>query len=138
MKIAALKSKLEEQEKHVISLELKLLELKTLLQEKEDIIRVYTEENNQIKEILKSKEETITLLKDILYKKFEIDPIDKNWNKIDPKKIGEKEIGEIINCADLQKKQIGEFKASVIYPLYKLTHSFGKTKLGKRIQKIIK
>ena len=38
----------------------------------------------------------------------------------------------------IQKRIIGQFKSSIIYTFYRVTHTIGETKLGKILQKLIK
>ena len=37
-----------------------------------------------------------------------------------------------------QKQFIGGYKSSIIYPFYRITHTIGKTKTGKILQKLLK
>ena len=38
----------------------------------------------------------------------------------------------------IQKRKIDEFKGSIVYPLYVITHAFGKTWIGNIIERLIK
>ena len=42
------------------------------------------------------------------------------------------------NLINMQQLKIYEFKNSIVYSFYKLTSSFGKTSIGKILQRIIK
>ena len=46
-----------------------------------------------------------------------------------------KQQGEIIA---IQKGRIDQFKNSIVYPFYRITHTLGNTKLGKILQKLLK
>jgi len=57
------------------------------------------------------------------------------------KKESEDKKGLIENQLEIiekQRKVIGEYRASIVYPFYKITHSFGNTQIGKIISKLIK
>jgi glycosyltransferase involved in cell wall biosynthesis len=63
-------------------------------------------------------------------------------NELNEKNIQLSELHDIISKQDHSisklKKIVGEFRSSVIYPFYKLTHKIGQSKIGKLIQKFVK
>ena len=50
----------------------------------------------------------------------------------------ENEKREMQRLLDMQRKFIGEYRNSVVYPFYRATHSFGETGMGKFLQKALK
>ena len=74
----------------------------------------------------------------ILLKK-EIDRLHKETT-LQTEKIAEKDrqIETLLKKISESSKLIGEFRASIVYPIYKSTSGFGRTSIGKYVQKLIK
>jgi len=93
-----------------------------------------------LKDALKSKEEEIMLLKATL-------EIKENQNKdslvsmkssIEEGNSGNKEVMQLKEIIMKQTNKIKEFRGSIVYPLYLVTHNIGKTKVGNKIEAMIK
>ncbi len=150
--IEKLQSEIEEREKLLIKQELELTDLRISTEKQEDIIKAHQEhiKANQehihsLESHLNTKEETIGILRDIIYKKFGIKYIrTEDLHKEFQNPTYEK-VKELIEKAENQtiainqfRNTINQFRNSIVYPLYKITHSIGETRIGKALQKIIK
>ncbi|MBT3408335.1 glycosyltransferase [archaeon] len=87
-------------------------------------------ELEHIKSDLSQKTNVLNQDKDNLIN--EIENINQHIKSIDEIKNNQNEI------IKKQKFFIGKFKNSVVYPLYRMTHNLGKTKIGQIMQKLLK
>jgi len=113
--------------------------------------------NNRRKEVTRFQARLKELEKEIKQKYEEIDEekIDKDFlrNTIDDKKKKilylqealQKSVEKHNNIIEDKDKHIsnlrtiiGKYRASIVYPFYKVTHIIGKTKIGKTLQKLLK
>jgi CRISPR/Cas system CMR subunit Cmr4 (Cas7 group RAMP superfamily) len=93
-----------------------------------------------LNDALKSKEEEIMLLKANLELKD-----DKNKEQLvsmkstlKEDKSENQEMRQLKEILMKQNNKIKEFRASIVYPLYLVTHNIGKTKVGNKIEAMIK
>lgn len=111
-------------------------------------------ESEKLSHLLKAKDNHIKLLKDSLknkedknlilkaklrlknnsYKKDDLVTMKESIN-IGPRDSHATELKKIIIN---QNRFINEFKGSIIYPFYRITHKIGRTKIGKKIALLLK
>lgn len=129
---------LEEKDLIIIKQELELTDLRICEEKKDEIIESLNKHIDSLMLHLESKGETIEILRDIIYKKFGIKYI-KTPDL--PKELQEPNIEKIKELVETVRKQqvfVDQYRNSVAYPLYRFSHSFGKTKIGQILQKLIK
>jgi len=143
-----------------LELELEMLE-KTLSEQKEVSNQLSDLIDQENKKILKLNDKIETLLQEQKYEIIEIIQTFSKMNRVTKNKVSinrqefeklEKEIkqkneeidelrNQVQHYKSIMLKQtqfIGQYRGSVMFPLYKLTHNFGKTSFGKIFEKIIK
>ena len=163
--ISNLENDLDKREEIIIKQELELIDLRSKLGNVEDSAKEYIlnkEFDKLTVEIIETKNDTIQILKEILYKKFNIElniqPINIDLDNLDKEELiklirsnnriindlrnnlnnKECQIEELKNKIKYREGKIGEFKNSIIYPFFNLTRSIGKTRIGKLLQKLLK
>jgi len=136
--IEDLKNELEEREKIIIKQELELTDLRITVEQKEEVIKSCQDHIKSLNQHLETKHEMIEILRDIIYKKFGINYFKTSQLHQEFVKPTEEKVRLLIEDNHKQKIFINEFRSSIIFPLYRLSHSFGETKIGRFLQKLLK